>query len=208
MPLRPVPVLRGAAAVALTLAAGLGALTACAPEADGPSPSAARPSASGSAGATASATPSPSPSASASVAIPTDCRALLTDAVLAQLGDTPLNHPAYGTDAGVQSDGSLVCIWRDPAADVTGITTEISRMNRGPALDMLNTLADDDGFDCYTPSGGTRCEKSETTPADAQYPGIVQGRTLFWRDGILIDTRYANLAPSGYTDSIVQHLFG
>ena len=43
---------------------------------------------------------------------------------------------------------------RDPAADTTHLTTTITAMNRGPALDMLNELADDEGFTCYTPDGG------------------------------------------------------
>jgi len=196
------------AATVLALAAGLLLVTACAPDDPGPAPSPSRPSPVETEGVDASASPSPSPSAPAvSVSVPTDCRAILSASVLSQLANTPLNDPAFGP-SGVQSDGSLICIWGDPGADVTGLTTEISRMNRGPALDMLNALAANEGFNCYTPSGGTRCEKSETTGPDAPYPGIVQGRTLFWRDDILIDTRYANLAPSGYTDSIVQSLFG
>lgn len=38
-------------------------------------------------------------------------------------------------------------------------------------------------------------------------PDTPGGRTLFWREDILIDTRYSNLAPEGYTASIVEHLF-
>jgi hypothetical protein len=122
--------------------------------------------------------------------------------VLAQLGDTPLNDAAFGP-SGVQSDGSLRCIWADPGTDTTGLTTTIERMNRGPALDMLNALADTEGFTCFTPDGGTRCEK---TWQNTRYP-VTDGRTLFWRDDILIDTTYSNLAPTGYTASIVSALF-
>ena len=85
--------------------------------------------------------------------VPTDCRAILSDDVLAELGDTPLNDPAFGP-SGVQADGSLICIWADPAADTTHLTTTITAMNRGPALDMLNKLADEEGFTCYTPDDG------------------------------------------------------
>ncbi|MBN9187947.1 MAG: hypothetical protein J0I62_05500, partial [Microbacterium sp.] len=59
------------------------------------------------------------------------------------------------------------------------------------------------GFTCYTPDGGTRCEK---TWKDATYP-ITDGRTVFWRADVLIDTTYSNLSPSGYTASIVAHVF-
>ncbi|WP_045264063.1 hypothetical protein, partial [Microbacterium oxydans] len=136
------------------------------------------------------------------VTLPTDCRAILSEAVLAELGDTPLNDPAFGP-SGVGADGTLTCNWADPRADTTRLTTTISRMNRGPALDMLNALANNEGFSCFTPDGGTRCEK---TWPNEQYP-VTDGRTLFWRDDVLIDTRYSNLAPAGYTSSIVEHLF-
>lgn len=145
----------------------------------------------------------PTPSATAAAEIPTDCRTILNDAVLAELGSTPLNDPVFGP-SGVLPDGSLTCVWAFPAADTTGLTTTITRVARGPGLDMLNQLVVDDGFTCYTPSGGTRCEK---TWQNTTYP-VTDGRTLFWRDDILIDTRWSNLAPAGYTDAIVTSIFG
>jgi hypothetical protein len=129
---------------------------------------------------------------------------MLSEAVLSQIGDTPLNDPATGVATGVQPDGSLVCLWRDPGADTTFLQTTVSRMNRGPALDLLNRLANEEAFTCYTPDGGTRCEK---TWVNQQYP-VQDGRTLFWRDGVMIDTSYSGTAPTGYTDSVVTHLFG
>lgn len=167
--------------------------------------------ASASPGTSASADPegtsSPSPSASPTptstpVALPTDCRAILSDAVLAQLDGFPLNDAAFGP-SGVGDDGTLTCIWGEPGTDTTNLVTTVSRMNRGPALDMLNALVTNEGFSCFTPDGGTRCEK---TRQNTQYP-VTDGRTLFWRDDILIDTRYSNLAPDGYTSSIIAHLF-
>ncbi|MEV4666345.1 hypothetical protein [Microbacterium sp. LWO12-1.2] len=190
------------AAAALALIA---ALVACAPQTGGgagddPSSS---PTASETDGPDATGAPSPSPTPSiAPIALPTDCRAILSADVLAQLDGIPLNDAAFGP-SGVGSDGTLTCIWGDPAADTTGLTTTISKMNRGPALDMLNALADDEGFSCFTPDGGTRCEK---TWQNEQYP-VTDGRTLFWRQDVLIDTRYSNLAPTGYTSAIVAHLF-
>jgi len=151
--------------------------------------------------ATTSVDPTASPTPS--VRIPTDCRVILTDDVLAQLEDVPLNDPAFG-ESGAQADGSLICIWADPGADTTNLTTTISWVSRGPALDLMNQLVEDEGFTCYTPSGGTRCEK---TWKNSTYP-VTDGRTLFWRDDVLIDTRYSNLAPSGYTDAIVASIWG
>lgn len=196
-------------AVVAVIAAAL--LTGCAPEGyDGgaaPAPSAtasgtAAPS--GSATPVASPSPSPSGTAEASPEIPRDCRAILTEAVLAQLEGTPLNDPGLGESTGVQPDGSLVCVWRDPGADTTGLTTTISKESMGPALDRLNALVATEGFTCFTPDEGTRCEK---TWPNSVYP-VTDGRTLFYRSGLLIDTVYSNLAPAGYTDAIIRRIFG
>ncbi|KEP74096.1 hypothetical protein HR12_21270 [Microbacterium sp. SUBG005] len=173
-------------------------LTACAPSADESAPQESSP--------VVSSSPTPIPTitqTATAVRIPADCRAMLTPDVLAQLGTVPLNDPALGP-SGVQSDGSLICVWRDPAADTTSLTTTISRADRGPALDMLNDLVSTQGFSCYTPDEGTRCEK---TWINDTYP-VNDGRTLFWRDGVLIDTQYSNLAPTGYTASIISSIFG
>ncbi|KQR49143.1 hypothetical protein ASF87_10125 [Microbacterium sp. Leaf161] len=166
----------------------------------GPSES-GEPSSSSSPDGSASPSPSPTPTETP-IALPSDCRAVLSDDVLAQLDDIPLNDAAFGP-SGVGDDGTLTCIWADPKADTTRLVTTISLMNRGPALDMLNALVADEGFTCFTPDGGTRCEK---TWPNTQYP-VTDGRTLFWRDDVLIDSEYSNLAPEGYTSSIVAHLF-
>lgn len=198
-------------AVALLLAAGL-ALAGCGsytapPRAVTPSPEGS------SATPTAGATPTPTPAASALVtpspepsatpiAIPTDCRSLLTADVLTQLGKTPLNDPAVG--GGVQADGSLVCNWRDPKSDTTGISTRISKLSQSDAATLFATLQVDQKFDCYPENGGSRCGK---TWKDATYP-VMDGRTVFWKDGVLLDTLWSNLAPTGYTAAIVAHLWG
>ncbi len=195
MPRRP---LRPTVPAAL-LGVALVAVTACAPAADDATPQDSPP-------VSSSPTPSNIPTftrAPSEVRLPADCKAMLSADVLAQLGAVPLNDPTLGP-SGVQSDGSLICIWRDPAADTTGLTTTISRMDRGPALDMLNELVATEGFSCYTPDAGTRCEK---TWINATYP-VNDGRTLYWRDDVLIDTQYSNLAPTGYTASIIASIFG
>lgn len=191
---------RAASALLVAVAAVL--LAGCADDSRPAATATVPAAASASPTATAAPTASPTATAVAEVVIPSDCRSILSAAVLAQLSDVPLNDPAFGA-SGVQPDGSLVCVWGSPGADTTGLTTTISRMNRGPALDMLNALAANEGFTCYTPDAGTRCEK---TWQNATYP-VTDGRTLYWRSGVLIDTRYSNLAPTGYTASIVEHLF-
>ncbi|MDQ1129380.1 hypothetical protein [Microbacterium sp. SORGH_AS_0888] len=194
--------MRRVAPIILPLLASLGiALSACAPDPTPPVPATTAPSASAGAASSPAATPTPSPTP---VALPTDCRSVLSPEVIAQFGSLPLNDPAYGTDVGVQPDGSLKCVWGYPGTDTGRLATTISRMDRGPALDLMNTLRNDQQYTCYTPSGGTRCEKSWI---DDTYP-VEAGRTLFWRQDVMIDTSYINLAPTGYTDSVIAHVFG
>jgi hypothetical protein len=172
-----------------------GFLSACMPEPGAtPSPSSAD----------ASSTPEPSPSptsTSAVVQIPADCRAILSAGVLEELRAVTLNDPALGA-SGPQPDGSLICVWGDPAT-ATHLTTTLTYVSRGPALDMLNGLLSE-GFACYNPDGGTRCEKTWFSDPDL----LPQGRTLFWRQDVLIDTQFSSLAPEGYTAAIVANLFG
>ncbi len=189
------------AAVAASVLLAAAVLAACAPGPSGPPSATQTVTASGSPTPIPTITPGATPTARAE--IPRDCREILTAAVLAELEGIPLNDPAFGP-SGPQADGSLVCVWRDPATDTTGLVTTIAHVSRGPALDMLNALADQDGFTCYTPDDGTRCEK---TWENATYP-VTDGRTLYGRDGVLIDTQFSNLAPSGYTSAIVAAIFG
>ncbi|MDY0910309.1 hypothetical protein [Microbacterium sp. CFBP9034] len=197
------PVSRLAAAAAGALLA-VAVLSACAPDPapEGVASTSPEPTSTSSASPEPIATITPGATPTAQAEIPDDCRALLTADVLAELEGTPLNDAAFG-ESGPQPDGSLICVWRDPRADTTGLVTTITYVSRGPALDLLNELADDEGFSCYTPEGGTRCEK---TWENEEYP-VTDGRTLFWRDGILIDTRFSNLFPSDYTSSIVASIF-
>lgn len=209
--------IRDGAAAALLLA-GIVMLAACTPGSEKmPAPGTSTPPASASTpsgeptptdGPAPSGTPTPGTSPTTApttkpVKMPTDCKAILSKSVLAQLKDVPLNDPALGP-TGPNKNGALQCIWRDPRADTTGLETNIERMSRGDALTMLNALAANEGFTCFTPSGGTRCEK---TWKNKTYP-VTDGRTLFWRDGIMIDTTYSNLAPKGYTSSIITSIWG
>lgn len=194
--------LRTGAAVALVIA-GLTVLAACSPAAEEGAPSKdASPSASAPSSPEPSESSTPTPT-TPPVELPTDCRKILTSDVLAQLKDVPLNDEAFGP-AGVMPNGDLQCNWADPRADTTALMTTISHMNRGPALDLLNHFVEADGYTCYTPDEGTRCEK---TWKNETYP-VTDGRTLYWRDGVMIDTQYSNLAPSGYTNAIVAAIWG
>lgn len=172
------------------------------------------PSTSG-ADATGSAAPSPSPSATiiafpmgpstSTTALPADlpqgCRDVLDAAVLTQLAGVSLN--AEGMGGGIRPDSSRVCVWGEPGAATTRLVTVIGYSPDRAARDALYALGVD-GYTCYEPREGIRCEKSWDHPT---LPGVKEGRTLFYRDGVIIDTQYSNLAPTGYTDAIIAALW-
>lgn len=163
------------------------------------------------------AAPSPSPSASDGLAafpigqsvsttalpgeLPKGCRSVLDDAVLAQLEGVPLN--AEGSGGGIRADSARVCVWGDPEAAATRLTTIMGYSPEREARDALYELGTQEGFTCWEPDDGIRCEKTWEHPS---LP-VEQGRTLFYRDGVIIDTQYSNLAPAGYTDAIIRSLW-
>ncbi|MCO7204586.1 hypothetical protein NH287_13920 [Microbacterium sp. CnD16-F] len=188
------------ALAALTLA---GAVTACAPEPDAvpPAPTDA-----------ASGTPSPTvtpvaiaefpfgPSTS-TTPLPKDCESILTPGILDTLQGIPLNAPGMG--GGIRPDSSRVCVWADPGASRTSLVTVVGYSPEREARDALYLLGVDEGYTCYEPDEGLRCEKSGTDEL-----GLPVGRTVYWRDGVAIDTQYSNLAPQGYTAAIVRSIWG
>ncbi|MFT4214924.1 MAG: hypothetical protein QM622_09135 [Microbacterium sp.] len=198
--------------LALTVAA-IAVLTACAgsPET---SPSTVTIGATGTPGATATASATPTSdftlesfpigTTESTTALPSDlpqgCRDILNDEVLAQLDGVPLN--ADGMGGGIRADSARVCVWGDPDAVATRLVTVIGYSPDQEARDELYRLAGE-GYTCYEPNKGIRCEKTWDHPT---LP-VTQGRTLFYRDGVIVDTQYSNLAPSGYTDAIIDALW-
>lgn len=148
--------------------------------------------------------PFPLGSSVSTTALPTDlpqgCRDLLTPSVLAELEGVPLN--AEGMGGGIRADSSRVCVWGEPGAVATRLVTVIGYSPDREARDALYELGSD-GFTCWEPQGGIRCEKTWAHPT---LP-VEEGRTLFYRDGVIVDTQYSNLAPSGYTDAIIDALW-
>lgn len=194
----------------LIVAAAL--MTGCAPEA-APAPS---PDDAGS--APASATPAPASTAAlppeaggpaptdstgvvSTTVIPSDCSGILGSASRAALADVPLNDPSFGP-AGALATGILRCVWADPEADTSRIETTIGFAQENAVIDFMNELGSD-GFTCYRPDDGVRCEK---TWRNERFP-VTDGRTLYFRDGVLVDTQFSHLAPEGYTSGIVASLW-
>jgi len=196
------------AALTALVIVGITTITACAPE---PGTAASgTPSTATSSIPVPETTSTPSAQPAAPVAtgpvvsttvLPKDCRGILTPAVLAQLEGVPLNDPAFGA-AGVLPDGSLRCVWGDPGADTTKLTTTIAYGPENETIEFLNSLTAD-GYTCYRPDDGVRCEK---TWQNATYP-VTDGRTLYFRDNVLVDTQYSQLAPAGYTAAVVASVW-
>lgn len=190
----------GGAAVAVALAMSA---AACAPE---PDAAPASPPPTASAAPTPTATPVPiadfpyGPSTS-TTPLPADCESILTDEILASLEGIPLNAPGMG--GGIRPDSSRVCVWADPGASMTRLVTVVGYAPERPSRDALYLLGVDDGYLCYEPDDGVRCEKTW----EEGTLGLTQGRTVYWRDGVAVDTQYSNLAPQGYTSAIVDALW-
>lgn len=193
---RAVGALLGAAALAA-------AVSACAPE-----PDTLRPAPTDAASGTPTPTMTPvaiadfpfGPSTS-TTPLPSDCKSILSDSILTTLQGIPLNAPGMG--GGIRPDSSRVCVWADPGASRTSLVTVVGYSPEREARDALYLLGVDDGYLCYEPDEGLRCEKSGTDDL-----GLPVGRTVYWRDGVAIDTQYSNLAPQGYTAAIVSKIWG
>ncbi|MCT9819109.1 hypothetical protein N3K63_02285 [Microbacterium sp. W1N] len=176
---------------------------ACAPEPDAaPAPSTSAPVAVSPTAAAAAPELAAFPTgpSTSTTALPSDCRAILTPAVLAELEGVSLNAPGMG--GGIRADSSRVCIWGEPGSVGTWLATVIGYAPDRDARDALYALGND-GYTCYEPRGGIRCEKTWQHPS---LP-VEQGRTLFYRDGVIVDTQYSNLAPKGYTNAVIAALW-
>ena len=49
--------------------------------------------------------------------------------------------------------------------------------------------------------------RDQQKPTASVLLNLQQGRTLFYRDGVIVDTQFSNLAPAGYTDSVIDALW-
>jgi len=194
---------RRLAALGITLLAAL-ALTACAGTPDTIGTSASAPASPAAPTPAMTLAPFPMGPATSTTPLPSNlpqgCRDILTASVLQELDGVPLN--AEGMGGGIRSDSTRVCVWGEPGAVGTRLVTLIGYAPDQPARDALYALGND-GYTCYEPHGGIRCEKTWQSPTLA----VEEGRTLFYRDGVIVDTQYSNLAPAGYTDAVIDALW-
>jgi hypothetical protein len=199
-----------ALAVALALA-----VTACA------SPGPGTPTGTGTGSPTSSAAPTPTPVERSSAEIPSDCVDRVSTAVYqAAFADTPLNDPAAvgdmphgAVDPIVSPPGSsaqtiladsaeLVCLWRHPDADITGILVTLGTVDPAVARQRLDELAAE-GYVCESRLDGTQCQKTEVEP---QY-GVDAAITVFLRDETWVLVNQANLPTDDLIGAIVERVW-
>ncbi|MCJ0701182.1 hypothetical protein FRIG_08565 [Frigoribacterium faeni] len=163
------------------------------------------------------------PAAATPVTIPTDCTQIVDEATYATtFADIPLNPVEFGlsgTASGAKTpsdpgDGAsaieiigaadeLSCYWRDPRADVSGISVHMARLDPSITGPLLEGFAAD-GYDCTTTDGGRACQI--VTP-DPQYP-VERTQTYFVRDDIVVTVDQTNVPTDDLIGSIVTRLWG
>jgi hypothetical protein len=187
------------------------------------------PTASASTEAPASTSPSPTPSASAStgspVAVPTDCRDIVSvEAYEAVFGSTPLNPEGFTTRSGgsfgritpttpppgaspaeVVAGGTVLdCLWRDPNADITYIEVAMAEVDPEVGTAFLDDLADQ-GYTCVDVHDGRRCQL--VRPND-QFPEADEAFTRFVRDEIVVTVDQVNFSTDDLLGDIVDRVWG
>jgi hypothetical protein len=170
---------------------------------------------------TASSTPSPDATPDAEpVAIPSDCTdvvdATFYDATLAGL---PLNDPAVESDRRgavepvtpppgsspstvLDSAAQLVCFWRDPGADITGLFLTLGTVDPAVAEQRLDEMAEE-GYVCESRLEGTQCQQANV---DETY-GVEIALTAFLRDDIWVFVNQVNVPTDDLIGAIVERLW-
>jgi len=182
-----------------------------------PAPSATTPT---SAPITQRPTPRPTPTpVNTTATIPTDCRALVPASDYDRFfGDVPLQRvlpvaeglPAEATPPPVAGNGSglpetdLYCLWRDPAADITGLAVT---MGHGSPEELAN------GERSYYEGWSPTCEESDgiricrQTRPDPQY-GTDWSRTRYVRGDTWLEIDQTNFPTDNLLGAIVGEIWG
>jgi hypothetical protein len=175
--------------------------------------------------APAPSAPEPKPEATAAVAsVPNDCKAVVPQSKYTGFfGETPLNDPGFvGEEGGeyytptgaikpsdaptgatarekVESQTELRCIWRDPRADISGLSVEMASIEPAISKEYMASLASD-GFKCEAVDNGQRCQE---THQEAQY-GVDVANTVFVRDSTVITIWQANFPTNNLLKSLTS----
>lgn len=157
------------------------------------------------------------------VALPVDCTDIVDRATYsATFGDIPLNPVEFGgsgTSSGVVTPttppagasardvvgaaNELSCLWRDPRADVSGISVAMGHLSPAPGTAALDGFASQ-GYTCSTVHGGRSCQL--VTP-DPQYP-VERTQTYWLRDDVVVTVDQTNVPTNDLIGSIATRLWG
>jgi len=172
----------------------------------------------------ATATPAPAPTETAGpVALPVYCTDIVDQATYAAtFGDIPLNPVEFGgsgTSAGVVTPttppagadardvvgaaNELSCLWRDPRADVSGISVAMGHLEPAAGAAALDGFASQ-GYTCTSVHEGRSCQL--VTP-DPQYP-VDRAQTYWLRDDVVVTVDQTNVPTDDLIGSIATRLFG
>ncbi|TWX34560.1 hypothetical protein ES689_14700 [Frigoribacterium sp. ACAM 257] len=174
-------------------------------------------------GPTDTAEPTETAVAAPLVTIPADCTQIVDQATAAAtFGSTPLNPAEFprrdGTARGartasvpaagaqpfqiVDAAAELDCLWRDPAADITGIGVVLGRLDQPTAASLLDQVSAA-GATCQEAHGGQLCQQplTNTEPYDVE-----AAATWFVRGDLYIAVEQFNVPTNDLIGSILAHL--
>lgn len=170
-------------------------------------------------GATAAPTTAP-----ATVSIPTDCTDIVSaDRYEATFGDTPLNPEGYvlpdGSARGVHTPvtpregvassavaedlSELTCLWRDPRADITGISISTGHLDAAGEAALL-AATEREGATCTDERGGRRCVSTSVV----EPYGADAANTTFLRDGVFVHVGQSNFPTDDLLSALVARIWG
>jgi hypothetical protein len=192
----------------------VGALVGCATSANTPAVSAKVNASTPKPTVATSPSSTPTPSTAASTAettvgkIPTKCKSLMSATTYKKkvFSGTPLTQPTPPktqlTAALTPGGTSIYCLWRDPRADISGISIEVVTVDSAKALAQLKKLPAK-GFTCKTSADAYTCQK---IGKDSQYP-VETGDTYYTQGDIGIRIQQANVPTSGLLAEVVARVF-
>jgi hypothetical protein len=145
--------------------------------------------------------------------VPTSCTDLVSDSAANKTFTTaPLNDKAVVGDPIEQpksvfssvvkpGSASVLCVWRDPRADISGLSLTVLRVDPTGALAVARSLPAK-GFTCEPFEEGTRCQKVSTDP---EY-GVEVGDTEFIRGDVAIGIQQANVPTTNLLHDVTSHI--
>ncbi|WP_461474051.1 hypothetical protein [Microbacterium sp. HJ5] len=203
-----------AMAVAVVLIAAAATTVACQPEPEAEPTGDSTPTIVATPTGTETPTPTPTATAAAFV-VPEACEDIYSAAMLADLEEEnpPLNDPGVTMVSTQDVDlleiieggaPTIRCSWGQPSE--FGLATNVTAVDADQATFVTEQLSAG-GFGCEELGEGTVCrwEQKGVTLDDEEY---TSGETHYVGGGAWVSTAWINFAPDGYTEDIVETIWG